>query len=128
MHTPSPDQTNGQTTTTTTTPPPPQPTTLSLNLQFIFTDPDELVAYSFAGEEHFSPEFIQSLASPFQHSTLAIFIPCLLAPLSLLAIYTWASPLSIMASNFSFLKVCLSVFEFMLQAGLGRVRKVSLDR
>jgi hypothetical protein len=76
----------------------------------VLIDPDELVAYDFAGEEHLSPEFLQftqSLASPFQHSALAILIPCLLAPFSLLAIYTWASPPEIMASNFSFLKVCL---------------------
>lgn len=65
----------------------------------------DFIAYDFAGEEHFSPEFIQSLTSPYQHSAILILIPCLLAPISLLAIYTWASPPEIMASNFSFLKV-----------------------
>ncbi|RDI77638.1 hypothetical protein Vi05172_g12373 [Venturia inaequalis] len=68
---------------------------------------DENIAYDFAGEQHFSPEFIQSLTSPYQHSPYLILIPCLLAPFSLLAIYIWASPPEIMTSSFHFLKSLL---------------------
>jgi hypothetical protein len=105
MHQEGPPPATPATTTNTNT-----NTNTTNNLHCILIDPDELVAYSFAGEEHFSPEFIQSLASPFQHSALALLIPILLAPLSLVLIYTWASPPQTMATHFSF-KVRLFLFR-----------------